>query len=476
MSNYEASIGLEIHAELNTQTKMYCSCRNMFGGAPNTRICPVCLGLPGALPVLNRAALEKAVKMGHALNCRINLTSHQDRKNYFYPDLPKSYQISQADVPVCENGLLEFMTPDGIKSVRITRIHIEEDAGKLFHDAETDNTLIDFNRCGVPLIEIVTEPDLKSSSDAHRFLDTIKNILLYIGISDCKMQEGSIRCDVNVSISEAGSNKLGTRCEMKNVNSFSAAARAIDYEIQRQSELLSAGIPVEQETRRWDDAKGVSILMRNKENASDYRYFPEPDLGDIILDEHNVNKLRESIPELPDSKVLRYTKEYGLTLQDAESIAADQSKAEYFDKCVASGKCSPKSIAKRILGIVTQHLNETGISINDILIKPEQLTDLITETENGTLSSSGEKSVYIQLAENGGELEDVINSSGLRQNSDNAYLETLANTVINQNPKAVHDYKDGKSNALGHLIGQAMKLSKGSADPARLSEIIKKMI
>ena len=334
---YETIVGLEVHAELNTKTKIYCNCRNAFGLEVNTQICPICTGMPGTLPTLNEKAVEYAIKMGHAANCTINNVCKQDRKNYFYPDLPKAYQISQADVPLCEHGYVDVMMNGVEKRIGITRIHIEEDAGKMFHDEAAHGSLVDFNRCGVPLIEIVSEPDMRSSEEAKAFLDTLKAILQYLDISDCKMQEGSIRCDVNVSVRQKGSDKFGTRCEMKNVNSFSAAMRAIDYEAQRQIKALERGEAIVQETRRWDDVKGMSFTLRTKEEAQDYRYFPEPDLTTIYVPMERVEELKAEIPELPNAKIRRYVKQLGLSQADAQLIAENLPRCRLFDECIALG-------------------------------------------------------------------------------------------------------------------------------------------
>lgn len=474
MPDFETAIGLEIHAELKTKSKIYCRCPNKFGAEPNTLVCPVCLGFPGTLPILNERVVELAVMAGHAMNCKINRRSRQDRKNYFYPDLPKAYQISQADIPICGNGTLKFVYKGKEHSVRITRIHIEEDAGKLLHSSN-GSTLIDFNRCGVPLIEIVTEPDLRSADEAHVFLDNIVNILRYTSISDCRMQEGSVRCDVNVSVRKKGDIAFGTRCEMKNVNSFSAAARAIEYEASRQISIIESGGEVAQETRRWDDQKRMSFVMRTKENAQDYRYFPEPDLGTIEISEEKCNELKMALPELPNIKEMRYISSYGLSPQDAAILSADMELSCFFDKCVEHG-CEPRNAAKRILSLVMWHLNETGKKLAETCITVDSLCELISFTENSVISSSGEKTAFIELAENGGSASEIIERLGLKQNSDDSFLNELASTVINANSSAVNDYKKGKTNALGFLVGQAMKISKGKADPGKLKEIILKNI
>ena len=471
MSDLESVIGLEVHAELNTDTKIFCSCKNSFGASPNTQICPVCMGLPGTLPRLNRKVCEYAVKMGLALNCKINNVSRMDRKNYFYPDLPKAYQISQADVPICENGKLEIMVNGKVRTIRIERIHIEEDAGKLLHDETYSGTLCDLNRCGVPLVEIVTKPDIRSSEEAHIFLETIRSILRYIDISDCKMQEGSIRCDVNVSIHEKNT-PLGTRCELKNVNSFSAAVRGIEYEIKRQSKLLLESKTVERETRRWDDKKGISTVMRSKENAQDYRFFPEPDLGAVFVSEEKVNSIRAQIPELPNKKIIRYVTNLGINYAEAFIIADSRDKAELFDECVNIGKCSPKSAANRIIGEITKYMNDTGKSIAETNLTADGLSELCCACENGLISSSGAKILLYELIENGGSTAELIEKLGLAQNSDEDYLIKLADEVISQNTKSVEDFRNGKNNAVGHLVGQAMKLSKGKADPQKIKEIL----
>ena len=471
MAELESIIGLEIHAELKTNTKIFCGCRNTFGEAPNSQICPVCMGLPGTLPRLNSRVCDFAVKMGLALNCRINRISRMDRKNYFYPDLPKAYQISQSDIPICGNGSLDILVDGQVRTIGITRIHIEEDAGKLIHDADYNGTLCDLNRCGVPLIEIVTEPDLRSSEEAHVFLENIRSILRCIGISDCKMQEGSIRCDVNVSMHEKGA-PLGVRCELKNVNSFSGAVRGIEYEIKRQTALITNNECVERETRRWDDKNGRSILMRSKENAQDYRFFPEPDLGSIVISDEKINSLKAEIPELPNQKIIRYASEYGLNYSEAFMIADDRDKSELFEKCIAIGECSPRSAANRIVGEITKYLNDTGKSVTETKLTADELSKLCAAAEKGIVSSSGAKALLTEIISNGGNTEKIIEKLGLAQNSDEDYLSKLADDVILNNQKSAEDFKNGKTNALSHLIGQAMKLSKGKADPQKVKEII----
>ncbi|MDD6097193.1 MAG: Asp-tRNA(Asn)/Glu-tRNA(Gln) amidotransferase subunit GatB [Oscillospiraceae bacterium] len=476
MKDYEIVIGLEVHAELNTESKIYCNCRNAFGLEVNTQVCPICMGMPGTLPTLNEKVVDYAIKMGHALNCKINSVCKQDRKNYFYPDLPKAYQISQAEVPLCEHGHLDIMVDGVEKSIGVTRIHIEEDAGKLLHDESFAGSLVDLNRCGVPLIEIVSEPDIRSSAEAKAYLETIKSILQYINISDCKMQEGSIRCDVNVSVREKGAEEFGTRCEMKNVNSFSAAVRGIEYEAKRQIEVLEAGGTVIQETRRWDDAKGMSFTMRTKEDAQDYRYFPEPDLRTIVVDEAHIQELKESIPELPNAKISRYVKQDGLSQIDATLIAEDIDKSRLYDDCSALKKCKPKSISNWILSDISKFTNDTGRSILDTPLTAERLAELIAAVERGTISNSAAKKVFDIIIKDGGEPADIIEKQGLAQNSDMGFLEQLVKDVMAANEKSVTDYKNGKTNALGYLVGQCMKASKGKANPGIVKELVTKAL
>lgn len=472
---YEIVIGLEVHAELNTQSKIYCSCKNAFGLEVNTQVCPICMGMPGTLPTLNEKVVEYAIRMGHALNCTIHPVSKQDRKNYFYPDLPKAYQISQAEVPLCENGYLDIMLNGEEKRIGITRIHIEEDAGKLLHDDAFAGSLVDFNRCGVPLIEIVSEPDMRSSQEAHAYLETIRSILQYLDISDCKMQEGSIRCDVNVSVHKKGE-PFGTRCEMKNVNSFSGAVRGIEYEAKRQMEILEQGGTIVQETRRWDDAKGVSVSMRSKEDAQDYRYFPEPDLLTIVVDKKKIQEWKDSLPELPNAKVARYVKEFGLSQGDASLLAQSMDKWRFFDQCMAIGGVSPKNICKWMLGDVSKYMNETGKSILDTPVTASRLCALVAEIEKGTISNASGKIVFETILQEGREVADVIQEKGMSQNSDQNALEALAREVLAANEKSVTDYRGGKTNALGYLVGQCMKASKGKANPGMMKEIVMKLL
>lgn len=474
ISDYEIVVGLEVHAELNTATKIYCSCKNSFGLEVNTQVCPICMGMPGTLPTLNEKVVEYAIKMGHALNCGINRICKQDRKNYFYPDLPKSYQISQADIPLCHDGYLDVIVGDSVKRIGIERIHIEEDAGKLLHSDKFDGSLVDFNRCGVPLIEIVSKPDMRSVDEAKAYLETIKSILKYIDISDCKMQEGSIRCDVNVSVHKPGE-PFGTRCEMKNVNSFSAVARGIEYEANRQISLIEAGEKVTQETRRWDDAKGESISMRSKEDAQDYRYFPEPDLLTIVVSEEKVNMLKDTLPELPNARIMRYSKDFGLSGSDASMIVDVPEKAIYFDECISCGCKAPKLAANWILGEISKLMN-TGKAIDEIGVLPVQLAKIVNYISDGKISTAAGKVVFDAVAAGESDIDAVIESRSLAQVSDASALEKLAEQILSENEKSVSDYKNGKTNALGYLVGQCMKASKGKANPGIMKDIILKLL
>ncbi|CDZ24274.1 Aspartyl/glutamyl-tRNA(Asn/Gln) amidotransferase subunit B [[Clostridium] cellulosi] len=471
---YETVIGLEVHAELNTKSKIYCSCKNAFGAEVNTECCPICTGMPGTLPTLNEKVVEKAVRMGLALHCTINRVCKQDRKNYFYPDLPKAYQISQYDVPLCEHGYVDILVGGEIKRIGITRIHIEEDAGKLLHGDSFSGSLVDFNRCGVPLIEIVSEPDLRSAEEAKIYLETIRQILLSLDVSDCKMQEGSIRCDVNVSVRPVGSKEFGTRCEMKNVNSFNGTARAIEYEAKRQIAILESGGTVEQETRRWDDARGESILMRTKEDAQDYRYFPEPDLGTIVLSEEYVEGIRASLPELPNHRQFRYMKDYSLPEFDAGLLSQSLDKAEFFEECLKAGNVKPKTIAHWITGDITRILNEKGIKLKDSKISPKMLVTMLSLIDKGTISNTAGKTVLEEMFATGKDPEEIVKEKGLAQVSDAAALEALVKEVLAQNEKSVADYKKGKTNALGYLVGQCMRASKGKGNPQILRDLLQK--
>ena len=467
--DYEAVIGLEVHAELSTKTKIFCSCPTAFGAAPNTQVCPICMAMPGTLPVLNEKVVEYAVKAGLATNCTISRDSKNDRKNYYYPDLPKSYQISQYDKPLCENGYVEIDTKNGKKKIRILRIHIEEDAGKLNHDDFGGGALVDLNRAGVPLIEIVSMPDLASSDEAEAYLKKLKSILEYIEVSDCKMQEGSYRADVNVSVHKKGEG-LGTRTECKNMNSFRSITREIDYEIEKQIEMLENGEKVEQETLRWDEVSGKTFSMRDKENADDYRYFPEPDLLAIKLSEEYIQNIKENLPELPESRRERYLNEYKMTEKETGIIVSSKYLSDLFEK--ASEICgNRKGVSNWIISDISRILNEKEMEPKDLPFTAEHLAHLVSLIDKGTISSSIGKKVIEELFENPREPEEIIKEKGWIQISDEGEIREVVNQILSENPQSVVDFKAGKDRALGFLVGQAMKATKGKANPQLLNKI-----
>ena len=475
MKEYEVVIGLEVHAELSTNTKIYCGCTTEFGADPNTHCCPICTGMPGTLPVLNKKVVEYAVKAGLATNCEISRFSKQDRKNYFYPDLPKAYQISQYDLPLCLGGHLDVNVNGTKKRFGITRIHIEEDACKLIHDAYTGDTLVDMNRCAVPLIEIVSEPDMRSADDAVAYMQTLKSILEYVNVSDCKMQEGSLRCDVNLSVRPVGQKEFGTRTETKNLNSFKAIRDSIEFEIKRQIEVLEEGGIVYQETRRFDDAKGVGYMMRRKENSDDYRYFPEPDLAPIVLSEEYIQNIKDNLPEMPHVKKERYIKELGLSEYDAEILTQSKTTADFFEKTNDICK-NPKATANWIMGDFASKLNEAEIEINESKVTEENLASLITLIDNGTISSKIAKGVFDDMFETGKMAEDIVKEKGLVQISDEGAIKEIVQKVVENNPKSIEDYKAGKDRALGFLVGQVMKETKGKANPKLVNKLILEII
>lgn len=466
---YEVVIGLEIHCELKTKTKIFCSCPTDFGAEPNTQCCPVCMGLPGALPVLNRRVVDYAMIAGLAANCTIASRSKQDRKNYFYPDLPKAYQISQYDLPLCEHGYLEIETGTATKRVGITRIHIEEDAGKLIHDDKL-GTLIDMNRCGVPLIEIVTEPDLRSAEEVRVFLQKLRAILIYTGVSDCKMNEGAFRCDVNLSVRKKGESSLGVRTEMKNLNSFAFITKAIEYEAKRQIELLESGEPVVQETRRFNPASGKTFSMRSKENADDYRYFPDPDLAPIELTEDMLRALKASIPKLPDVRKHEYIRQYGISSYDAEMIVSRIGVADLFEKS-AELTAHTKTLTNLIISEVFRYLEPD----DDIIpFTPGQLASLAEMLGAGRLNAGTAKQILKEIAGSGIEPEAVVKERGLEQISDAALLSEIVREVVAENPKSVSDYRRGKTAALQSLIGKAMAKTSGRGNPVMIRNLLEK--
>ncbi len=468
--NYEVIIGLEVHAELSTKTKIFCSCPTEFGAAPNTHVCPICMAMPGTLPVLNEKVVEYAVKAGLATNCEISRDSKNDRKNYFYPDLPKAYQISQFDKPLCEHGYVEIDTDEGKKKIRLTRIHIEEDAGKLNHDDFGGGSLVDLNRAGVPLIEIVSEPDIRSSEEAEKYLRKLKSILEYIEVSDCKMQEGSLRADVNVSVRKKGDTKLGTRTEMKNMNSFKSITRAIEYEVDRQIDVLEDGGIIEQETLRWDDVSGKTFPMRDKEDAQDYRYFPDPDLVAIKLSEEYIENIKKSLPELPESRKQRYLEEYKLSEKDANIITSSKYLSDLFEGAIKICN-NPKAVNNWIISDISRILNETEMEPIEIPFDSKQLAKLVMLIDKGTISSSIAKKVLVEMFEHPRDPEDIIDEKGWVQISDEGAIKDVVLKVLEANPQSVADYKGGKDKALGYLVGQAMKETRGKANPQMLNKM-----
>ena len=475
MKEYEVIIGLEVHAELSTKSKMYCNCSTTFGADPNTHCCPICTGMPGVLPVLNERVVEYAVKAGLATNCEISRFSKQDRKNYFYPDLPKAYQTSQYDLPLCIGGHLDFNVNGQKKRVGITRIHIEEDAGKLIHDAYTGDTLVDMNRCAVPLIEIVSEPDIRSADEAVAYMQTLKSILEYLEVCDCKMQEGSLRCDVNLSVRPVGQKEFGTRTETKNLNSFKAIHNSIEFEIQRQIEVLENGGVIHQETRRFDDVKGVGYAMRSKEDAQDYRYFPEPDLAPIILSDEYINNIKDNLPEMPHIKKERYINEYSLPEYDAEILTSSKKTANFFEK--TNSICNnPKAVSNWIMGDFARLLNEKEIEIDESKVTEENLASLIILIDKGTISSKIAKQIFEEMFETGEKAEDIVNKKGLVQISDEGAIKEICQRIVDANPQSIADYKAGKDRAIGYLVGQIMKETKGKANPQIVNKILLEII
>lgn len=472
---YEAVIGLEVHTELQTTTKIFCGCKTSFGAEPNTNVCPVCLGLPGVLPVLNKRVLEFAVRAGLALNCEISRFSKFDRKNYYYPDLPKNFQTSQFDLPICERGHLDIEVNGEKKQIRITRAHMEEDAGKLVHHGtsitDSDYSLVDYNRTGTPLLEIVTEPDMRSAKEAVAYLEKMRAILQYIGISDCRMEEGSLRCDANVSVRSVGQKELGTKAEIKNINSFKGVEKAIEYEALRQAEILEDGGKIIQETRTWDEKEGVTKSMRTKEEANDYRYFPEPDLAPFTVSEEYIEDIRKTLPELPDERRERYIANFGLSSTDAQYMTNDKDTSDYFEKVVAAG-ADPKVSVNWIMGEFASQLSNAGIEIAKAPVTPENLAKLLALIAKGTISGKIAKKVFAEMWKDGADPEEIVKAQGLVQISDTGALKELVVKVIANNPKAVEDFKAGKKKAVGALVGQIMKETKGKANPKVINELL----
>ncbi len=472
---YETVIGLEVHVELATKTKIFCGCSTAFGGAPNTHTCPVCTGMPGSLPVLNKQVVEYAAAIGLATNCEITQVCKFDRKNYFYPDNPQNYQISQLYLPIARNGYVEIEVGEQKKKIRIHEMHMEEDAGKLVHDEWDDTSLVDYNRSGVPLVEIVSEPDMRSADEVMAYLEKLRLIIQYLGASDCKLQEGSMRADVNLSVREVGASEFGTRTEMKNLNSFKAIARAIDGERQRQIDLIEAGRAVVQETRRWDDNKESSHAMRSKEDAQDYRYFPEPDLVPIVISDEWIAEIKARQPEFRTEKLERYNREFDIPRYDAEIITNSKKMADIFEATTAiCGK--PKKVANWLMVETLRLLKERGQEPEDICFAPEHLAKLIELTEAGTINSSVAKEIFEKIFDENVDPEKYVEEKGLKIVQDDGALEEVLKKVIADNPQAVADYKGGKEKALGALVGQTMKAMKGKANPGAVNKKLREML
>lgn len=475
MKQYETVIGLEVHVELATKTKIFCGCRTSFGAAPNTHVCPVCTGMPGSLPILNKQVVEFALRAGLALNCQINQFNKFDRKNYFYPDNPQNYQISQLYLPICHDGFVEIETAAGTKKIGIHEIHMEEDAGKLVHDEWTDSSLVDYNRSGVPLIEIVSEPDMRSADEVIAYLEHLQSTMQYLGVSDCRLQEGSMRADVNLSVREVGNPKFGTRTEMKNLNSFKAIAHAIEGERERQIELLEEGREVIQETRRWDDNKESSHAMRSKEDAKDYRYFPDPDLPPVYISDEWIAHVKAAQPELKKEKAKRYQTEYGLSAYDADLLTGDKALAEIFEAAIGCG-AAPKKAANWLTGETLRLLKEKEMEAAHIRFTAEHLAKLIELLEKGVINNQTAKEVFGAMFESDVEPESYVNEHGLKMESDSGLLTETVKKVLDANPKAVGELREGKDKVMGFLMGQVMREMKGKANPAQVGDVIKKLI
>ena len=469
---YEAVIGLEVHVELSTASKVFCGCSTEFNAPPNTNVCPVCLGMPGVLPVMNRAVVDKAISVGLALNCTVASWSKMDRKNYFYPDLAKNYQISQYDLPLCRAGWLEIDVDGARKRIGITRAHIEEDTARNVHTLGGGDSGVDFNRSGVPLLEIVSEPDLRSGDEAHAYLTALKQILEYLGVSDCNMEEGSLRAEPNVSIRPPGQTELGTKTEVKNVASFSGAHKSIEFEVARQRQVLESGGRVAQETRGWDADRGITVSQRSKESAHDYRYFPEPDLAALAVDEAWVDRIRDAMPELPQARFTRFQKQYELNDFDAGNLTASRATADYFEEAVAAG-APAKQAANWMMGDLQALLTEAKCRIEECKIGPAQLAAMIALIEDGTISGKIAKELLPQMLATGEEPKALVEKKGLVQISDAGELEAVVEQVMADNPGPVNDYRSGKKKTFGFLMGQAMKATEGKGNPKLVSEILK---
>ncbi|MCD6287874.1 MAG: Asp-tRNA(Asn)/Glu-tRNA(Gln) amidotransferase subunit GatB [Candidatus Hydrogenedentes bacterium] len=473
--DYEPVIGMEVHVELATRSKVFCGCSTEFGGEPNTHCCPICLGMPGVLPVLNRKAVDYVIRTGLALNCKISSWSKLDRKNYWYPDLPKNYQISQYDLPIAYDGYLDIEVDGVTKRVGIPRVHIEEDAGKNIHPEGAGYSQVDLNRTGVPLMEIVTEPDIRSADEARAYLQTLKNIIEYIGVSDCNMEEGSLRAEANISIRPVGATEFGVKTEVKNVNSFRGVNRAVEFEIRRQKRILESGDKVEQETRGWDGDRNITVPMRSKESAHDYRYFPEPDLVPLDIDADWIERIRAELPEMPTARRRRFVEQYGLPDYDAAVLTATRPLADFYERCAAAAP-DPKSASNWIMGELQGALNDAGISIDESPVTPEHLAELLVLVDKGSISGKMAKDVFRDMFETGRAPNDIVAEKGLSQISDRDALDAIVEQVIEQNPEPAELYRGGKKKALGFLVGQVMKATQGKANPQLINELFREKL
>ena len=475
MKKYEVVIGLEVHAQLLTETKMFCRCSTKFGSEPNSQTCPVCIGMPGVLPVMNRKAVEYAILTGLATNCRIAPYSRFARKNYFYPDLPKNYQISQYELPLCENGFVEIVVDNEVKRIGITRIHMEEDAGKNIHEERGDHSFVDLNRTGVPLMEIVSEPDLRSPGEASEYMKKLRAILRYLGVCDGNMEQGSLRCDANVSIRPIGQNEFGTRAELKNINSFKFVEKALEYEIKRQVSVIEDGGRIIQETRLWDSAAGVTRSMRSKEEAHDYRYFPEPDLPPILVSQEWIDEIKANLPELPDEKRKRFIGQHGLPEYDAELLTSEKAIADWYERVVESGG-QPKVVANWMMGDLMRLLNEENKSVDALLFGPAQMVGMLKLIDDGTISGKIAKTVFEEMYRTGKNAGDIVKEKGLVQISDTSEIEMAVNDVLAKSASEVERFKGGDEKLMGFFVGQVMKATKGKANPKMLNDLLKEKL
>ncbi len=472
---YEVVVGVEVHAQLRTKSKMFCGCTTLFGAPPNSHTCPVCLGLPGSLPVINKAAVEMAVRAGLALNCTIGASNRFARKNYFYPDLPKGYQISQYESPICEHGWIDIASGTGGMRVRIRRAHLEEDAGKNVHQTGANGSVVDLNRAGTPLLEIVTEPDMRSSDEVVAYLKGLRDILMYLEVCDGNMEEGSFRCEPNLSLRPTGQKEFGTKVELKNINSFKYVKDAMEYEIKRQTKVLSEGGKIKQETRLWNIERGETAVMRSKEEAHDYRYFPDPDLVPLKLERDWVEGFRDGLPELPAARAARFTAEFGLPKYDADVLTASRAIAEYFERCVRLFN-QPKTVSNWVMGELARELNVSGTDASASPVSPERLVSLLQLVEKGTISLKVAREIFPEIYSSGKSPEQIVQEKGLRQVSDEGALEKIIAEVLDNNPAQVAQFKEGKQQVLGFLVGQVMKASGGKANPGKVNEMLKRKL